>query len=103
MAEQDRIRVLRLIEYEGPRDLVEEQVNKSVHGTRLGLHGKIRITVITLGTYPEIIEEARAVSAPAVVENLQAEIMRLQKELQSTRAILSDIREEDISEEGHDH
>lgn len=67
MAEQDRIRVLRLVEYEGPRDLVEKQVSMSLHGTRAGVRGgreEVRITGVTLGIYPEVIDKARAVLVP---------------------------------------
>lgn len=73
----DIIRVLRLIEYEGPRDLVEEQVKKSIHGTRHGLSkphkdfpDAVRITAVTLGVYPEVIEEARRVPMVYEGENL---------------------------------
>jgi hypothetical protein len=64
---QDRIRVLRLVEYEGPRGLVEKQVRLSLHGTRAGLRdsgNEVRITATTLGIYPEVIEEARAIRVP---------------------------------------
>lgn len=52
---QDRVRVLRVIEYTGPRDWVEKQVAASIHGTKdLGL-GRL-INVATIGAYPEILE-----------------------------------------------
>lgn len=94
---QERIRVLRLIEYEGPRHLVEKQVEKSVHGTRLGIRDGIldggryvRITAVTLGIYPEIIEDARAVPAPGVVDELHITIRQLQAELKRAVANLDD-------------
>lgn len=58
----DQVRVLRIIEYTGPRDAVEEQVRRSLHGTRYGLrldNGHCVITAATLSQYPEILEIAR--------------------------------------------
>jgi len=60
----DIVRVLRLVEYEGPRGAVEAQVAISIHGTRQVRvlewpRGGVRITAVTLGVYPEVIEEAR--------------------------------------------
>lgn len=54
----DIIRVLRLIEYVGPRDLVEEQLFKSIHGTRtIDKPDKRSITIraVTLGEVSEIL------------------------------------------------
>ena len=54
---QDYVRVLRIIEYIGPRDWVEKTVANSIHGTKvLDDHGKKRIHGTTLGTSPEILE-----------------------------------------------
>lgn len=39
----ERVRVMRLIEYEGPREWVEETVGRAVHGTRLLHHAPLRI------------------------------------------------------------
>lgn len=64
---QDIIRVLRLIEYEGPRDVVEKQLKMSLHGTREGvrINGRTcRITAVTLDQFPKILEEAR--NQPAI-------------------------------------
>lgn len=54
----DTIRVLRIIEYIGPRDLVEEQIKRSIHGTKNWGNG-ITINVATLGTFPEILAVAK--------------------------------------------
>ncbi len=64
--EKEIIRVLRLVEYEGPRAEVEAQVAGSLHGTRFYRRGgeQIRITGMTLGIYPEVIEEARRIIEP---------------------------------------
>lgn len=56
----DRIRVLRIIEYVGPRDAVEEQIKRSLHGTRAGGRslsgfGHCDITAMTLGLVPEVL------------------------------------------------
>jgi len=54
---EDIIRVLRVIEYVGPRDRVEETVASSVHGTKdcgLGL----TIRTATIGEFPEVLEKA---------------------------------------------
>lgn len=56
---EDTIRVLRVIEYTGPRSLVEKQIANSLHGEkRTGPGEQITIRVATLGTFPEILEKA---------------------------------------------
>lgn len=75
--QEDHVRVLRVIEYTGPRALVERQVERSLHGTRLGVrnadgyflepsdNSPVRITAVTLGEYPEVLERAKlAMPAP---------------------------------------
>lgn len=55
----DIVRVLRIIEYVGPRDRVEATVAGSIHGTKdagLGLS----IKAATIGTYPEIVNAEAA-------------------------------------------
>lgn len=53
----DIIRVLRIIEYVGPRDLVENQIIRSIHGSKFyGPKGECRITVTTLGNFPDILD-----------------------------------------------
>ena len=55
----DRVRVLRIIEYEGPRDAIERQVAESIHGTKkfTWRGGTVHIRVATIGNYPEVLEE----------------------------------------------
>lgn len=53
---EDRVRVLRLIEYIGPRSLVEKAVERSMHGTKI--FGELQINVATIGTFPEILDTA---------------------------------------------
>jgi hypothetical protein len=82
---QDIVRVLRLIEYEGPRDLVEKQVKDSLHGTRTGIRDKennsVRITAVTLDTFPQVLEEARQIPCPAEMTKLRTDLERTQDQL----------------------
>lgn len=52
----DTVRILRVIEYVGPRDRVEKTVATSIHGERDCGMGLI-IRAATLGTYPEILSQ----------------------------------------------
>ena len=56
----DIIRVLRLIEISGPRDIVEEQVSRSIHGKKdiYTERGELTIRVFTLGEVAEILGQA---------------------------------------------
>ena len=51
----DIIRVLRVIEYTGPRDKVEDQVARSLHGEKRLPNG-VTIKAATVGAYPEMLE-----------------------------------------------
>jgi hypothetical protein len=87
---EDIIRVLRLVEYEGPRSLVEEQVRRSIHGTRRGILSPdwprgIRITAVTIDTFPQIIEEARLVADPSQLTDLQVRLQQAKEELAAER------------------
>lgn len=58
--EEDRVRVLRVIEYIGRRSWVEETVAQSIQGTRkLPENGEIRAA--TIGDYPEILLKASVI------------------------------------------
>lgn len=49
------VRVLRIVEYVGPRDWVEKTVQESIHGTKhLGEMKSIRAA--TIGEFPEILK-----------------------------------------------
>jgi hypothetical protein len=55
------VRVLRVIEYVGDREAVEDLVTKSIHGEKHisnygKLLGQVTIRAATIGTYPEILE-----------------------------------------------
>ncbi len=52
----DIVRVLRIIEYVGPRKWVERTIAGSIHGTKeLGFGQQIK--AVTIGAYPEILHE----------------------------------------------
>ena len=53
----DIIRVFRMIEYVGPRDAVEQQINNSIHGEKIIEKTGVKITTTTLGTFPEILNK----------------------------------------------
>lgn len=53
----DIVRVLRIVEYVGPREAIESQIERSIHGTRRFpvVDGEVVITATTLGTIPELL------------------------------------------------
>jgi hypothetical protein len=59
----DIIRVLRVIEYQGPRDWVENAVAKSIHGEKRVNGGVIRGA--TLGVVAEILGEVPVAERPS--------------------------------------
>lgn len=50
----DKIRVIRIVIYEGDRKYVEETVKVSIHGTR-EFSPHIKISAVTLGEFAEIL------------------------------------------------
>lgn len=52
---EDIVRVLRIVEYVGPRRAVEKRVSESLHGSKYIPNEDLTITSTTLGTYPEIL------------------------------------------------
>ena len=98
----DTVRVLRLIEYEGPRDLMEKQLAKSLHGTRIGMCSKeypdgIRITAVTLDQFPQILEEGRSVPCPVEMTKLKESLDWTQNQLSKARAVIDDEGLQDIN------
>lgn len=66
--DSNRVRVLRLVEYTGPREAVEEQIKMAVHGTRRGTIDRetgehVMITAVTINEYPEKLMMARQIDA----------------------------------------
>jgi hypothetical protein len=53
------IRIIRIIEYTGPREAVEKQVNESLHGVKTIEKTGVKITATTLGNFAEIIEKSK--------------------------------------------
>lgn len=58
LAGEEQVRVLRLVQYEGPRAVVETQVADSIHGIRVCRKGEVRITAVTLDQFPKVLDEA---------------------------------------------
>lgn len=53
----DRVRVLRLVQYEGPRDAIEKQIANSLHGSgKFGPNQSITITTFDLDMFPKVID-----------------------------------------------
>ena len=52
---EDRIRVVRLLVYEGPRADVEKQISNSLSHCQIFCAKSVSIQVFTLGGFPEII------------------------------------------------
>lgn len=51
---EDKVRVLRIIEYVGPRKWVEDCVAGSIHGTK-NFDKNSTIRGVTIGEFPEIL------------------------------------------------
>lgn len=82
---EEIVRVLRLVEFEGPRELVEKQIAHSVHGTRVFQPKpdgrEVRITAVTLDCFPEVLELARQTPEPALLKELRERIQRLEAQV----------------------
>lgn len=65
---EDRVRVLRVIEYVGPRSWVENIVTRSIHGTKECGRDRF-IHAATLGTYPEILSPTPTNAPPWTVKH----------------------------------
>jgi hypothetical protein len=50
----EQIRILRVLEYTGPRDEVERQVKLSKHGEYI--FGAVTLRAVTVHSIPEILE-----------------------------------------------
>ena len=56
---EDTVRVLRIIDYVGPRSLIEKQIKNSLHGERNGVNKSVTIRATTLGEFPEIMQKEK--------------------------------------------
>lgn len=77
-AGEEIVRVLRLVQYEGPRAQVEKQLENSIHGTRFGYGAKpserVKITAVTLDQFPQVMREGTETPDPRYLAELQAEV-----------------------------
>ncbi len=103
---EDHVRVLRVIEYTGPRALVERQVARSLHGTRGGIRqlgpgaqrmpndmeygpghdSPVQITAVTLQEYPEVIARAKPEAASAKQDRFECALHSIADLDATTRA-----------------
>lgn len=83
---EDIIRVLRVIEYEGPRSVVEETVGRSIHGEkRIPVKGEwasrpkgeMIIRAATVGVYPQILQKG----GEEVEEKVELTVEQLKRQL----------------------
>ena len=56
---EDRVRVLRVLEYEGPRSVIEDILKRSIHGEKIVNGGNVFIRAATLGLFPEILKQEK--------------------------------------------
>lgn len=51
---EDQVRIIRILEYNGPRSWVERTLGQSIQGTKvIGVDSSIR--AVTLGSFPDIV------------------------------------------------
>jgi len=55
----DIVRVLRVIEYIGPRSEIEKQIKQSIHGEKFIEKINVTIKAATVGTFPEIFNKPK--------------------------------------------
>lgn len=55
----DQVSLLRILEYRGAREDVEEIVSRSIHGTRVvgRAEHQISVSAASIGDFPEILEK----------------------------------------------
>jgi hypothetical protein len=88
---EDYVRVLRLVQYEGPRDLVEKQLKSSLHGSRDVMCGhrtgaSVLITAVTLDQFPQVLGEAERIACPAQIRELKRQVTMLENQLRKFMA-----------------
>ena len=74
---EDIVRVLRVIEYVGPRKWVEETVARSVHGTKHFSAPERSIRAATIGAYPEVLEQPGSELLDKMADMLEKEPLNL--------------------------
>lgn len=72
---EDRVRVLRVLEYEGPREWIEATLNtRAVKGTRdIGNGCSIREALV--GDFPQVVEEPKEESLPVMLSVIELNLM----------------------------
>lgn len=83
---EEQVRVLRVIEYTGPRAKVEQQVSRSLHGTRDHGNG-VATTAVTLHEYPEVLEQAK----PEAIDKARMERMERMERLEAGLVAIADL------------
>ena len=91
MSENDQIRILRVVEYSGPREAVESQVSNSIHGVRVVGNGVI-IKAATIGTFPEVLDQANLVEGEA--ERFVWRERLLEDQISDMRRELAELKDE---------
>lgn len=61
--DEEQVEVMRLIRYRGPRFWVEDQLNRSIHGTKvMEKPAGATIDAVTIGDFPTILKEQSVVA-----------------------------------------
>ena len=67
----DRVRVIRVLEYEGPRDWVEQTLSKNVmKGSCTFNNGSCFIREAILGDFPAVVEEVKVLESSTIPEDV---------------------------------
>lgn len=54
MVTEDKVRILRIIEYVGPRSDIEKVLEQGIQGTKT--FGRVVVRSVVIGSYPEILD-----------------------------------------------
>ena len=74
----DMIRVLRIVEYIGDRDVVERTLNKSIHGIKT-VNRDLTIIATTIGGFPEIMKDGFDIDAELLSRKTNTELKYLKE------------------------
>ena len=86
----DIVRVLRIIQYEGPRDWVEATVARSIHG-RLLIDANKHITGNTLGEFPEVMGDCNEYWRSRLGAEWDARL-KIESELKAANAAIESLK-----------
>ena len=78
----DIVRVLRVYEFTGPRDMVEAQIARSIHGCRMfgRGNGEITITAVTIDLFPTI-ERNQIAELQRTITDLRSQLISLEAQV----------------------